>query len=105
MKPSQHTNGPWEILMNPKEDYLLIENVDRCDFHPVCAIYGEGKKQEANAQLIAAAPELLEACKSLVEVLDGNGLSALEMVEELKHSNDYLESTKEALAAITRATL
>lgn len=103
MEPSQHTNGPWEILMNPKEDYLLIENVDRCDFHPVCAIYGEGKKQEANAHLIAAAPELLDALKYAQSIISSMDYGTVKHIED--NLLDEAIDENRILEAISRATL
>ena len=78
--------------MNPKEDYLLIENVDRCDFHPVCAIYGEGKKQEANAHLIAAAPELLEALRVAHEWIYEAAKDNTEALKPLRAIMDALQA-------------
>jgi len=78
--------------MNPKEDYLLIENVDRCDFHPVCVIYGEGKKQEANAQLIAAAPELLEALRVAHEWIYEAAKDNTEALKPLRAIMDALQA-------------
>jgi len=103
MEPSQHTNGPWEILMNPKEDYLLIENVDRCDFHPVCVIYGEGKKQEANAHLIAAAPELLDALKYAQSIISSMDYGTVKHIED--NLLDEAIDENRILEAISRATL
>jgi len=89
--------------MNPKEDYLLIENVDRCDFHPVCAIYGEGKKQEANAHLIAAAPELLDALKYAQSIISSMDYGTVKHIED--NLLDEAIDENRILEAISRATL
>lgn len=75
----EHTKGPWrveeepgcyEILGNtidievPKEFQGISEGATRSTM--VCKVY-EQQEGEANARLIAAAPELLEACKSLLD--------------------------------------
>lgn len=56
-----HTAGPWHlrgdtVLVTPR---LQIAQMDRCNKHPDTA--------KANARLIAAAPELLEACRAVLE--------------------------------------
>lgn len=72
MKP-QYTPGPWEINTVEADD-----DGDLClmvwgDTQAVCALIvddDEGwdrETAEANARLIAAAPELLEACKAAKE--------------------------------------
>lgn len=67
MKKAKHTPGTWSI-----QEHTEIRGVDgfvaeTCFKH----IYGKGNcciptaKEKANAHLIAAAPELLEACKDV----------------------------------------
>lgn len=63
---SGHTKGPWRVRENPRH------NPDCCDLS-ICGdifiladINGpQYSHQEANARLIAAAPEMLEALASL----------------------------------------
>lgn len=78
---SKHTQGPWAATSND---------------HPEQGVYGSGyriakmtggeiQRDHANARLIAAAPELLEALKDLVN----NGIGT--------------EAVKHARAAIAKA--
>ena len=61
---NKHTKGPWR-LSEEKFSTLYVEPF-------ICAIFGTDKTAEANARLIAAAPELLEALEGLLEaVSDG----------------------------------
>jgi len=65
----KHTPGPWKYTYNKKFDRHVIrhsELVDRGDSNEIAGIYNslDFKADEANANLIAAAPDLLEACKS-----------------------------------------
>lgn len=61
---SGHTPGPWEISEEDRDEWRLLSvlgglakrTVAQCG-HP------EGSQNEANACLIAAAPDLLEALK------------------------------------------
>jgi hypothetical protein len=76
MKMSEHTPGPWEISYGkirparPIEGYTL-------GYAPICIVRGDKRLhgngvREANARLIAAAPELLEALKDLEEYVSNN---------------------------------
>lgn len=61
----KHTPGPWEV-------YRLAPDSDPKQRHIVTANHGETEvcgiiNNEADAPLIAAAPDLLEACKSWVK--------------------------------------
>jgi hypothetical protein len=67
---SKYTKGPW-ITHNNGNIFYGVISTDRnnpeyapdCEnSHAICQTYG--KDQIANAKLIAAAPELLEACIS-----------------------------------------
>lgn len=77
---SQHTPGPWAthgsgncpcgMVFGPDGNVLVHHAVTHewADFIPVEA------QQIANARLIAAAPELLEACKALLALYQANGM-------------------------------
>ena len=68
---SKHTPGPWYATgkltryVEARIDGGLIQEVAACG--PTKADGGYGPQQEANARLIAAAPELLEALTDCVE--------------------------------------
>ena len=62
---SKHTPGPW-VVVGSRTKYVearlvgsLMQEVAACG--PTLADEGYGQQQEANARLIAAAPDLLEA--------------------------------------------
>jgi len=68
-----HTPGPWEIKLSRDDEGTLChigtpDKIARCGQH-VCQINGWGfdydadKEQQANARLIAAAPDLLKALR------------------------------------------
>lgn len=65
---STHTPGPWESFKGShRNGYLIITCPAECDnqigrFRPFSRYELDG---DANARLIAAAPELLKACKEL----------------------------------------
>lgn len=76
-----HTKGPWihddtfGLIMAGKEE--------------ICALHS-GKI--ANAKLIAAAPEMLEALKRAVSALEANGAPNCEAVKESKAAIAKAES-------------
>ena len=67
MNNTKHTPGMWETGEDVGEAvrcYVTTESRDICRCE---TMYGDA---EANARLIAAAPELLEALKAMVEYVD-----------------------------------
>jgi hypothetical protein len=64
-----HTPGPWTITRGTKERGSLARGIHRPDGATVVRFNGLGRpasrEGEANAHLIAAAPDLLEALKAL----------------------------------------
>jgi hypothetical protein len=72
---NKHTPGPWEIVGMKKEPQTVGAIVSYHSYRDgkyVCGmsvcIYGE--EAEANARLIAAAPDLLAACERALEKLN-----------------------------------
>ena len=68
---SKHTPGPW-VVVGSRTKYVearlvgsLMQEVAACG--PTLADEGYGQQQEANARLIAAAPDLLEALQDIAE--------------------------------------
>ena len=90
---SKHTPGPWEVAYQDKNGQSVVKGehieVATCWHHCVGSIE---KEMHANARLIAAAPELLEALKEIVDAADGAGWEQLD------------PSFKKARAAIAKAT-
>lgn len=78
----KHTEGPWEITQNQFNKTVFIGE------YPIfteCGSRENNMRHWADARLIAAAPDLLEACKELV---DGPGLCGNEpwRVESLRNA-------------------
>lgn len=70
----KHTSGPWgtrhHIIQDgnlEKQRYDITAGEDS-SIH-ICRLKGWDEEDDANARLIAAAPELLEACKAMVEYI------------------------------------
>lgn len=68
MSESKHTPGPWLVQMEWQGEPVvaLVANPGRSVY--VVSEDGPPRNGEANARLIAAAPELLEALKALQKV-------------------------------------
>ncbi|MCK5610701.1 hypothetical protein KAR91_53000 [Candidatus Pacearchaeota archaeon] len=95
-----HTKGTWKYYK---------------DFSAVCAVKGhnlisiadfgksgvyETEEREANAHLIAASPELLEACKLILNCINSYNICDQINTEEAK---ELAETASEVYKAITKA--
>lgn len=67
MSEAKHAPGPWMIAdyktMNSGDHVILSPENGVDDPHPVVASVSRRPGYSANARLIAAAPDLLEACE------------------------------------------
>ena len=64
---TQHTPGPWAIYVNAPSD-VVIRKMSK-DGYELCAI-ARVSSGYANAHLIAAAPELLEALDAALKLIE-----------------------------------
>ena len=98
---SKHTPGPW-IVGKPSVAHGVqifhLQGAIRQEYGTICTMPAKGKGRTANARLIAAAPDLLEACKCLLADLEG----ASELMAG--HPVCWYESIAEARDAIAKAT-
>ena len=85
---NKHTPGPW-IKPQSGEGFTICGPERRGIRGIICKIYSTCEDMEANARLIAAAPELLEACRKIVR--EENSLSTVRQV--------VMESARAAIAA------
>lgn len=69
-----YTPGPWkmEIYLNEKDVKFPPRVIGLSDNHQVADCCGADDMDLANGQLIAAAPELLEACEAAIVALAEN---------------------------------
>lgn len=77
MKTSKHTPGPWAAskVQVGSLTYWVIEERQYNGFQICSTVNAEVTKDEANAQLMAAAPELLEALYEALLALENKGWS------------------------------
>lgn len=88
---TKHTPGPWNVdgifICDDAGDRIVAE---------VPKMYDENDL--ANARLIAAAPELLEALQGLVRVNEEHNQSFIEVIgKPLNWKDDYLEAARAAI--------
>jgi hypothetical protein len=69
---SKHTPGPWQVFTTKDGTrFIGIGDADGVGVtDPRFGLWRGGQEREANARLIAAAPDLLEALKWAIERLD-----------------------------------
>lgn len=90
MSKAKHTPGPWESI----NGYIFpIKGEKICI---MTAMGSKGSEREANARLIAAAPELLEALQSIIEIGKRN-------TENPKYDG-YYDAARAAIAKATGET-
>jgi hypothetical protein len=101
---STHTPGSWtaELLDPYDEQEIEIVSKSDCQLHPIAkAVWGDGCRRmdeaEANARLIAAAPELLAALVRVVRYAESepDGGATVEV---------HRANIEQARAAIAKAT-
>jgi hypothetical protein len=83
---SEHSPGPWHYQQ--KSD--VYTHIVRADKHRFICQLSHHPEAEANARLIAAAPELLEALKSAT--------FALALIAQADGNESYLEVAHAAIA-------
>lgn len=86
MNNIKHTPGPWKL----RKDYAITAHCNETESHePIARAYGDGSIENlhANSQLIAAAPDLLEALEFVIRGVP-----------------DTWEGVQKARAAIAKAT-
>lgn len=74
---TKHTPGPWEVRYDDQLDHIFtvgehprrIANI----FGGVCGQNDSDLENQANARLVAAAPDLLAACKRYLRAMDEYG--------------------------------
>lgn len=81
MSAAKHTPGPWDVnaSRNGYTSEVAIEGpIREQETAPVCWIGANriSSENEANARLIAAAPELLAACRAALEFIQAQRMGS-----------------------------
>jgi hypothetical protein len=83
---SKHSPAPWKI----RADGAYIES----DTRPVCDIRPTNPFKQGNAQLISAAPDLLEACKILLGAVEDESLVSADDLKRARAAVDKAEGVQ-----------
>ena len=87
---SAHTPGPWTCRVLNSDDTVAVI---RAGTLQIAAIgYAPGFAEEANARLIAAAPDLLAALRQVLEVLEGRA--------DVRDGEDGMQLPNEAMSIL-----
>lgn len=95
---AEHTPGPWEVFRHPAVVQIKTvfgsPKMDMSQLVPVPSV-APGVNQEANAQLIAAAPTMLDALEEIKALKDkpGEARAAL-MIAQVKAENAIAAAKK-----------
>ena len=90
MSEAKHTTGPWNV---PFREFTKIKAANGAHI-ATCHKLTNLVNLEANSRLIAAAPDLLDALKTIVEVIGNTEYGEI----------DRKLAVKDARAAIAKAT-
>lgn len=104
MSKAKHTPGPWVLIDGDRfEDEKVITTQSRINESMCCICEMDvdfdgphGEEQEANASLIAAAPDLLEALQDMLDAFSKNGLGG-------EYDPGEVPAIDKAVAAIAKA--
>lgn len=80
-----HTPGPWSYVRNPENTRWII---DSAPSHAIACTAGYEPDNEANARLITAAPELLEAAKWAADNYENININHVDYRVEVKRRMD-----------------
>lgn len=94
---SKHTPGPWKVdkYIDSGKPSLSV-SANGSEVAQASSWAGDGADEAgANARLIAAAPELLEACREAKEVLDDLPCGAAEALKKIDAAISKAEGNAE----------
>lgn len=106
MTQATHTPGPWIIEeVDDGQAVISAESKKWIDFARVWVVTdgSTDKEGEANARLIAAAPELLEACLAMIEWDDREKDHAVSFENRIELCTQAFTKARAAIAKATGA--
>ena len=94
MTQTAHTPGPWKINWQMHNLRIFQDKGDTWNIASIASTRREKTEQEANAALIAAAPELLAALQAITAAMPLNG-------GMVRFDGDELAAARAAIAKAT----
>lgn len=90
MSNSKHTQGEWKIVESKYQTAIVSDNI------MVASVPILHEDKEANAKLIAAAPELLECLNKLTNCIQGTKNGSLILIVPIELSEKIGETIEKA---------
>lgn len=83
-KRAEPTPGPWRVETNRMGAVdLVADGPNGEEWLIAAAVYGPLDWREKNFALLAAAPDLLAACRAATEVLSGDAMTKQSLIDAL----------------------
>jgi len=95
------TPGPWNVCENWDDDTIEIGSAE---VHAVCLVPKEGENALANAKLIAAAPDLLEALYKAKAMMERDKVGGYTRTHDGKDFAEKGSTYETVITAIKKAT-
>ena len=88
MKKVNYSRGPWETPREYRGEWVISYQGESGKIRTIAHVYDgeEFGSMEANARLIAAAPDLLEACEWALTLLKNNTTNKGQTVYKLENA-------------------
>ena len=96
-KQAQHTRGPWRVDRDDSGLFIRMEPLGDLDQYLAVYASPDEEQREADAALIAAAPDLLAACEAALRALEHNRQRGLENMTPLAYEVE-IDTLREAIA-------
>jgi hypothetical protein len=87
-----HTPGPWELMHAEHGQHVEVVVNGGHIAVVFSGSFRDGSTGEANANLIAAAPDLIEACEKALNLIDGAGVLLASMSAERSRAVEALRA-------------
>ena len=97
MTEHKHTPGPWQAKASLTHWNVTTTGKPRT--FNICSVNTDRIEQEANARLIAAAPDLLNSCGDLVALFEALAIVGTMDGADWNRIHNYCEKARRALAA------
>ena len=96
----EHTKGPWDFSRMGDSVWILADKTYIAEIitedDEDCYVKGT-EEQDANANLIAAAPELLEACRLVLACVNSNNITEQINNEDAEKLSNVLAGAYKAI--------
>jgi hypothetical protein len=100
MSTTKHTPGPWTIVSTVAHPFAVVADGKQVAVAQSAQATIQAPERAANARLIAAAPELLEANIKAIEVLTWAEAAGLPVQEHIQ-LREHLQQVRAAIAKAT----